>query len=176
MRGSGGLTVETAAVTLSHGSFGKGKQVRVASCAPLVGKERPPVAAPMPAPVSGSRAIRLVEEEAVRRAPGRWLEKWGYTVLAPADAADAEEVATRHPTATGLLLADVAVTDRNGPGLCEIVVPRQPEMEVFDKSGYNGEAIRHYGVRHSITDYVGKPIGTDALARRLRHVLGDPGS
>lgn len=74
-----------------------------------------------------------------------------------------------------LLLTDVVMPEMSGPDLAARLAQLRPEMKVLYMSGYTDDVIIHRGVLVEGTAFIQKPFAPDALARKIREVLDDPG-
>ena len=127
--------------------------------------------------LTGSGTVLLVEdEEMVRVLARRVLTESGYTVLEAAGGAEAVELAAEHPGPVDLLLTDVVMPGMSGRELADRLRPLRPEMRVLYTSGYTDDAIVRRGISASGTAFVAKPFTPDSLARKVREVLGPPGT
>ena len=127
---------------------------------------------PVAARHSGSETILLVEDErAVRELVVSTLERYGYTVLAAGDAAEATQLAQQHERRIHLLLTDVVMPKVSGRQLVERLTPLRPEMKVLYMSGYTDDAIVRHGVLDPGTAFLQKPFNAADLTRRVLQVL-----
>jgi two-component system, cell cycle sensor histidine kinase and response regulator CckA len=60
----------------------------------------------------------------------------------------------------------------SGPQLATRLVSVRPEMKVLFMSGYTNGALSLHGLEDSVLGFLQKPITPEALARRVREVLG----
>jgi two-component system cell cycle sensor histidine kinase/response regulator CckA len=151
----------------------RGQGARFEVYLPRVG-ESVPAAEPGQAadPPHGSEWILLVEdEEAVRHLARRVLEAGGYFVLAAEHAAEALEIAARHPGAIDLLVTDVIMPGMSGPRLSERLCVVRPRIKVLFISGYADAEIAERGVLNAETALLQKPFTPDTLLLRVREVL-----
>ncbi len=134
-----------------------------------------PAAASAPGPVRGAGTILLVEDDdAVRRAVRRMLERGGYTVLDTGRPQEAIERCARAAEPIDLLLTDVVMPGMNGREMVERILAVRPGIRVVYMSGYTDDAIVHHGVLDPGTAFIEKPITADLLLRTLRRYLVDP--
>jgi len=122
-----------------------------------------------------AETILLAEDDAgVRALVERQLSRAGYRVLA-ADGPEAAEAAARScPGPIHLLVSDVVMPGRSGPGLAESVRSARPEMRVLFMSGYPRDSIGHGGSIDEGVAFITKPFAGDALLRAVRDVLDGP--
>ncbi len=123
----------------------------------------------------GMETILVVEDDdAVRAATVEMLDELGYRVLRASDAASALAILASG-VAVDLLFTDVVMP---GPlkstDLASKARDRRPEIAVLFTSGYTCSAIVHGGRLDEGVELLAKPFTLDALARRVRAVLGDP--
>jgi len=133
--------------------------------------------APVPAAetLRGTETILVVEDqEEVRKLAVECLESYGYQVLEARGSSDALLLASHHEGPIHLLLTDVVMPQMGGKELAESLKPLRPEMKVLYMSGYTRDAIVHHGVLDSGVNFVAKPFAPDALALKVRIVLGLP--
>ncbi|MEO7085766.1 MAG: PAS domain S-box protein [Gemmatimonadaceae bacterium] len=130
---------------------------------------RPPVIA---RPRVETGTVLVVEDEAgLRDLATRILERQGYTVLVAANADDAHRVFEQNPS-INLLLTDVVMPGASGPELTRQLVQQRPELKVIYMSGYTEDAIVQRGVLTPGIIFLNKPFTSDALAAKVREVLG----
>ena len=128
---------------------------------------------PAARPLEGRETVLLVEDEDTVRGWAREvLDMYGYTVLEASNGIEALGVAERHDGGIHLLLTDVVMPHMSGRELADRLSPMRPEMKVLYMSGYTDEAIVHHGVLTAGTALIQKPFGVDALAEKVREVLG----
>ena len=123
-------------------------------------------------PLRGSETVLLVEDaEPLRLLTREFLERWGYAVIDARDAAEAIEVAERHPGPIHLLLTDVVMPGMRGPELAEHLTSRHAEMKVLYVSGYSREAFNQGFSTKDGTAFLQKPFTRQALALKVRELL-----
>jgi len=121
----------------------------------------------------GTETVLLVEDEdGVRALIRQVLHKHGYMVLEARHGGEALLQCERHKGPIELLLTDVVLEQMSGRELAERLCPMRPEMKVLYVSGYTDDAILHHGVLNPGTAFLQKPFTTEALARKIREVLG----
>ncbi len=132
-----------------------------------------PVTQPAPGSLRGSETILVVEDEdSVRDLVRRALERCGYRVLIAPTPNEALDIARVETDPIQLLLSDVILPQMSGSTLASQIVPGHPRMRVLYMSGYTDNAIVHHGVLSQGTPFLQKPFTPEALARKVRDVLG----
>jgi PAS domain S-box-containing protein len=132
-----------------------------------------PLAPPDMGNLRGSETILLVEDEERVRVLGRTiLRKYGYHVLEAQSGGDALLLCEQHQAPIHLLLTDVVMPRISGRQLAGRLRPVRPEMKVLYMSGYTDDAVLRDGVVNATVAFIQKPITPEALARKVRQVLG----
>lgn len=132
-----------------------------------------PASLEAPATLTGSETILVVEDEpGVRELVRKVLERYGYRVLVAAAPYEALALAERYIDPIHLLMSDVVLPEMSGRSLASQMATSRPEMHVMYMSGYTDNAIVHHGVLDADTPFLQKPFTPDALARKVRAVLG----
>lgn len=130
-------------------------------------------AAPKTAIRNGTETILLVEDEtAIRTIMQLVLAKLGYTVIPAASPAEALRLAEAHRDGIDLMITDVVMPGMNGRALAEQLAPDFPKMKVLYMSGYTADVVAQRGILDEGVHFLGKPVGRDALAQKVREVLG----
>jgi PAS domain S-box-containing protein len=142
----------------------------------------PPVdeAAPLPATrlsfsdaPRGHETVLVGEDEGgVRGLICQILAALGYTVREARSGADALALADRHEGALDLLVTDVVMPGMSGRERADRLLAVRPGLKVLFLSGYLDDAILRYGIQTESTPFVQKPFSPQALARKVRELLG----
>jgi CheY-like chemotaxis protein len=125
------------------------------------------------APAGGTETILLVEdEESVRTLTRKLLERYGYKVLEAPSGEQGIAIAMARAEPIHLLLTDMVMPDMGGADLAARVLALRPEIRVLYTSGYTDDAIFRNGVLDETAAFLQKPFTSEALARKVREVLG----
>jgi PAS domain S-box-containing protein len=134
-----------------------------------------PLGGAPPAPQRGIETILLVEDESsVRDLVSEILKASGYTVLAAADAGEAEHAARSHRGPIHLLLTDVAMPGRSGRALAEDLRRLRPALRVLFMSGQEEQPVPPATSPARGTAFLAKPFLPQELARKIRELLAPP--
>jgi PAS domain S-box-containing protein len=132
-----------------------------------------PVAPSAAGSVHGQETILVVEDEqAVRALVRRALERYGYRILVAGTPSEALDIARTEPAVIHLLLSDVILPHMSGTALAAKIMSSHPGICVLYMSGYTDHAIVQHGVLSRDTPFLQKPFTPEALARKVRDVLG----
>ncbi|MBV8859793.1 MAG: response regulator [Acidobacteria bacterium] len=125
--------------------------------------------------LEGTETLLLAEDEEVVRSLARQvLELYGYRVLEASDGDAALAACERHEGPIHLLITDVVMPAVGGPELADRLTGLRPQMKVLFMSGYTDDAVVHHGVLDEGVNFIQKPFTPEALARKVREVLGRP--
>jgi nitrogen-specific signal transduction histidine kinase len=132
-----------------------------------------PDAAPK-APVV-SRTILLTEDdEGLRLAYFKMLQRNGFEVLTAQNGSEALAICKQHESPIALLLTDILMPGMSGPELAHNALQLRPEMRVLFMSGYAGEALDE--IAHDLPQpiqLIQKPFGKSALIAKIKSILGE---
>ncbi len=124
-------------------------------------------------PTYGSETVLVVEDDgAVRDIVCRILQSSGYSVLETSSSEEALKISEKHEAPIHLLLSDVILPDLDGHTLAKRLAPMRPKMKALFISGYADDTIVRHGVPGPGLAFLPKPFTADALARKVREVLG----
>jgi signal transduction histidine kinase len=117
----------------------------------------------------GETVLLVEDEDAVRTACRRILERAGFNVFEASNGADALADA---PESVDLLLTDVIMPGGlSGRELADSLQERRPGLRVLYMSGYNADAIATRGILEPGITVVEKPFTSSDLITKVREVL-----
>jgi PAS domain S-box-containing protein len=121
---------------------------------------------------SGTETVLLVEDEdQVRQAAKRILERAGYTVLEARSGAEALRVSIEHLAPIDLLLTDMVMPNMSGSELAHLFQEQRPEASAAFMSGYTEDAVLRRIVFEPGTVFVEKPFTPEGLTSKVRQAL-----
>jgi nitrogen-specific signal transduction histidine kinase len=168
-----GIVKQSGGYAWVYSELGQGTSVKI-----YLPRVDAPVEGSRPAPpttgsLGGSETILVVEDqEEVRRLTRRILEARGYRVLVAASGPEALRLAEHEAGRIDLLVTDVVMPGMSGREVGLLLAPARPTMKVLYLSGYTDESIVHHGVLEPGVAFMQKPFNAEALARKVREVLG----
>lgn len=118
-----------------------------------------------------AEALLIVEDdEGVRAMTQRALEQEGYHLFTASSAAEARDLALRHPEIR-LVITDIVLPDGRGRELLADLRQRRPGLKALFVSGYSDAAEDARTQSGPGTDCLAKPFTTDELATSVRNLL-----
>ncbi|NQE61951.1 PAS domain S-box protein [Caulobacter sp. RHG1] len=124
------------------------------------------------APRGSGETVMVVEDDpSVRLIVTEVLEELGYGAIEAVDANRAIPV-LQSGQRIDLLVTDVGLPGLNGRQLAEIARQSRPELKVLFITGYAQNAAVRAGFLDEGMDMMTKPFAVEALATRLRDILG----
>ncbi len=122
----------------------------------------------------GSETVLLVEDgDAVRSISRSILKSRGYTVLDTGSSPDAVRIFQDFPGRIDLLVTDVALPRMGGRELADRLRGLAPRLRVLFIGGYHdAAALGNGGVVRATEAVLEKPYGPQALAAKVREILG----
>jgi two-component system, cell cycle sensor histidine kinase and response regulator CckA len=139
-----------------------------------VAKDRVPAPPPerVVEPTGGSETILLVEDDdAIRHAAQRILERAGYTVLVARDGDEAVEMYREHRREVDLVLADVVLPKRSGPDVYRAIHAGSGDPRILFMSGYPANTLRDRTDLDPHLPFLQKPWTVSELTRAVREAL-----
>ena len=101
------------------------------------------------------------------------LTSFHYRTLEARSGGEALRIAEAHPGPIHLLLTDVIMPRMTGKQLADRLRAVRPSMKVVYMSGYTADVISRQGVLDSGIEFIKKPFSPEALAQKVRSVLGE---
>jgi PAS domain S-box-containing protein len=118
--------------------------------------------------------VLLVDDEETVRALGKsMLERLGFRVLVAADGREALSVFRAHQTDIVCVLLDLTMPHKDGEETFRELRQLQSDVRVILSSGYNEQEVSQRFVGKGLAGFIQKPYQTQALAAKLRDILGD---
>ena len=125
------------------------------------------------APGQGEVIVLVEDENGVREAARRILERAGYSPLAFSSPLEALAAFERGLPDVALLLTDVVMPDMSGRELAERVVVKYPDLPIVYMSGYPQEVIVHRGALEPGVNLLDKPFTRVTMLNKVVDVLKD---
>ena len=127
------------------------------------------------AQLRGTETILLAEDEdSLRRAAARVLEKHGYRVLEAGNGVEALALFEKHEFEIALIVADVVMPTLGGPQLFRELRRRGKLARVLFTSGYTARDAQETKALDPGLPFLAKPWTIADLLRRVREVLDQP--
>ncbi|MEK7667112.1 MAG: PAS domain S-box protein, partial [Gemmatimonadota bacterium] len=157
-----------------YSELGRGTTVRVYLPAVAEAPERPVAATPLELR-GGTETILLAEdEEALRHATKRVLERHGYTVLTAADGAEALDAFQTHRAEIALVISDVVMPGMGGAELFRKLQLAGHRVRFLFTSGYTAPDVEATAKLPSGIPFLSKPLAAADLLWKVRAVLDAP--
>lgn len=138
--------------------------------APAAHLQPKPVA--VPAQVTGSETILLVEdEELVRMMLIEVLTAKGYNILAVGDGMAALALSHSHQGNIDLLITDLMLPELPGWQLADRIAKSRGPIPVLFMSGYTSEEVSQQAKGRTGIEFLQKPFGNEALLVKVRQIL-----
>ncbi|MBI4264658.1 MAG: response regulator [Acidobacteria bacterium] len=135
------------------------------------GADRRPEA---PGALTGTETVLVVEDNGpLRSLEERILRRYGYSVLAAANGAEAQRICTSYDGAIHLVLMDIVMPGADGRLIGEWIRQHRPDAKVVYMSGYMSQAATEGGIDWPGVAFLRKPFTTTGLLRKVREALGD---
>jgi CheY-like chemotaxis protein len=137
---------------------------------PVPSAPQEPVASPDDDHAAEKITLLLVEDEdAVRGALRRMLERAGYSVIEARHGADALQRWHEMPTVIDAVITDVRMPEMGGPELVRLLRRSAPNIPVVYMSGYSKEELRNG--EDPQTAFISKPFSREQLIEAIRMVM-----
>jgi len=124
------------------------------------------------APAGGTETILLAEDnEEVRNATKKLIEKFGYTVIVARDGEEAVNKFGADSDRIRLLLLDVIMPRKNGKETYEEIRSVKPDIKVLFLSGHAADILDKKGMIEEGLEFILKPVSPDKLLNKIREIL-----
>jgi CheY-like chemotaxis protein len=123
------------------------------------------------APGQGQWVLVVEDEDVVRHVVVEVLHQLGYTALEAVDGKAGLAILESNE-AIRLLISDIGLPGMDGRALADAARERRPELMVLLTTGYASDASASEGFAAGM-ELITKPFTVEALASRLRKILGD---
>jgi signal transduction histidine kinase len=121
------------------------------------------------APWNGRGTILLVDDEEVVRSAGkRLLERIGFDVLLAQDGQEAVELFRRDAARIGCVIMDLTMPRMNGREATLEIHRTRADVPVLLSSGYTAQTALDGSVDHDVAGFIQKPYSLDVLRSKLR--------
>jgi hypothetical protein len=141
---------------------------RMGEAIPLVEEGKPAVST-----LRGTETVLVVDDqEEIRKLAQVVLKSHGYKVVVVENGWEALLYSERHAGPIHLMLTDVVMPGMTGKELADQLRPLRPEMAVVFMSGYMENGTVQPGALAAKAGFLAKPFSPDALATKVREVLG----
>lgn len=126
-------------------------------------------------PNSPQATVLVVDDEDdLREAMRRMLERRGFQTLSASDSASAESLCAQHDGTIDVLLTDLGLPTANGGDLARCLVELRPGLRVVYVSGLPKEVAVDKGLLRPEDQLVQKPFTSDSLVDAVRATLRAP--
>ncbi|MCP4214621.1 MAG: response regulator [bacterium] len=125
-----------------------------------------------PAPSSGGTETILLADgnDGVREVAKVMLSNAGYTLLTADNGQEAIRIFERHADQIDLALLDVVMPKLSGKAAAKYIIRRRPQTCILFAGGGTAPIMDDPGMKKN-TQFIRKPFLSDALLRRVRHML-----
>ena len=127
-------------------------------------------------PGTGGMILLVEDEESVRTATRRILQRSGYKVVDAANAQAALRLAEQHAGQIDLLLTDLVMPGMRGTDLAKQIVASHPHVRVMVMSGYSETTAAHHWRLPANVTRLEKPFSAGTLTRQIAQVLRSNGN
>ena len=124
-----------------------------------------------PVAFAGETVLVVEDEPSVRAVLGRVLRDQGYAVVEAPHGQLALDLAADPGTRIDLVVADVVMPELSGRQLAARLSELRRGMPILFISGYTGHDVVERGLIEREWPFLPKPVGPDALARKVRELL-----
>jgi predicted ATPase/signal transduction histidine kinase len=133
--------------------------------------ERPSVPATTGSMHRTATVLLVEDDEQVRSAARRVLQRYGYRLLQAGGPGEALVICERHAGPIDLLLSDVVMPHMSGPELAERILAVRPRIRLLFMSGYTDAPSPRHPFGDYPVDVLEKPFTPHTLAESVRNAL-----
>jgi len=134
--------------------------------------EEPEVSRSTASSFNGTETILIAEdEEQLRNAVRRALERQGFSVLVACSGPEAIELCERHAGKIALLLTDIVMPGMSGRELVDRLAPLRPSLKVLYMSGYTETVLADPAISDARMAFLPKPFTPESLLRKVRETI-----
>jgi two-component system cell cycle sensor histidine kinase/response regulator CckA len=170
-----GIVKQSGGSVSAYSEPGRGTTFKVyLPLAPAEAEAKAPVAQVAPLQARSGESLLVVEDDdQVRRAAVRCLERLGYQVTAASGIAEVTRILDQGRTFSALL-TDMIMPGGSGADVARLVAARLPGIRLIFMSGYTDDAITQQGVLAPGALFLEKPFTPETLGRKIREALDQP--
>ena len=118
--------------------------------------------------------VLLVEDDAqLRCILGRYLSKWGFTLLEASSGTAALTMAREHRGPIDLLLTDLVMPEMDGRSLSKQLLSERPKTRVVFMSGYSEHPALQQADFGPVDHFIHKPFTVQGLSETLERALAE---
>ncbi|MBK8256172.1 MAG: PAS domain S-box protein [Polyangiaceae bacterium] len=178
-RGTGLGLSAVHSIARSHGGFvhvssevAKGTHFSVYLPAEGTSVAANPDAGPPSIPRGRGEVVLIVDdEEAVRTAATRALERYGYRTLTAANGAEAVSVYAQHRSDVAVVLTDMTMPVMDGSATIAALKVMDPSVKIIASSGLDAHGNVAKAAASGTVDFVAKPYTAETLITAIRKAL-----
>jgi DNA-binding NtrC family response regulator len=132
---------------------------------------KPKIEMPAISPIADAKVLFVEDEETLRQAVAKMLEKRGFSVIEAREGRTAIDILRRNCSHIGVVLLDVKLPDAGGVDVFFDMCLINPAIKVILTTGFNVELAAASAGEHRPWGLIQKPYEIDALASLLRTAL-----
>jgi two-component system cell cycle sensor histidine kinase/response regulator CckA len=121
-------------------------------------------------------ALLVDDDDSVRRAVRRMLERLGYAVLEASEGERALGIAAAHPGPLDVVVTDLMMPRMNGGAFATILAKSRPDVRVIFVSGYTDDAVVQRAPLAPVHTFLQKPFTIEQLAAAIGSLRQTPPS
>jgi DNA-binding NtrC family response regulator len=133
--------------------------------------EKPQTEIPAISPIADAKVLFVEDEETLRHAVAKMLEKRGFSVIEACEGRTAIDILRRNCSRIGVVLLDFKLPDAGGVDVFFDMCLINPAIKVILTTGFNVERAAASAGKHRPWGLIQKPYEIDELASLLRSAL-----